>query len=180
MEQSVGMLDYPPTIHGCSIRGGHNDRSDFSHSSNKSTPHGAGYQRICSNAVRANVQQSKRGRASCLLWLEDVYQTDFAITVVAFNLQSELTFAAVPYHDNNGGHVDMGGLLLRTIPGPKLEPGRGEPAFGLAEAERRADQALAARSLLVPAGDSRGMSAAGWHCNAVSSSRSAPGPRAAS
>ena len=45
------------------------------------------------------------------------------------------------------------GLPLITIPGSKLEPGRVQPAFGLAGAERRADQALAARSLLGPAAD---------------------------
>ena len=52
------------------------------------------------------------------------------------------------------------GLPHISIPGSKLEPGRGRPAFGLAGAERMAGQMLAARSLLVPAGDSRGMSAA--------------------
>ena len=53
-----------------------------------------------------------------------------------------------------------GGLPLGTIPGSKLEPGHAQPAVGLTAAERRADQALAARSLLVPAGDSRGTSVA--------------------
>ncbi len=48
---------------------------------------------------------------------------------------------------------DVRGLPLITIPGSKLEPGRVQPAFGLAGAERRADQALAARSLLGPAAD---------------------------
>ena len=46
------------------------------------------------------------------------------------------------------------GLPHITIPGTKLEPGRRRPASGLAEAERRADQMLAARSLLGPAADS--------------------------
>jgi hypothetical protein len=77
-------------------------------------------------------------------------------------------------------HLGLPGLPLRTIPGSKLEPGPARPAFEPAEAERRADQALAARSLLVLAGDSRGMSAAGKHCSAVSSSRSALAPRAVS
>ena len=72
------------------------------------------------------------------------------------------------------------GLPLGTIPGSKLEPGRGQPAFGLAEAERKADQALAARSLLELVVDSRGMSADGWHYSGVSSSRSALAPPAAS
>jgi hypothetical protein len=72
------------------------------------------------------------------------------------------------------------GLPHITMPGSKLEPGRGWPAFGLAEAERRADQMLAARSLLEPAGDSRLRNAGARHCSAVSSSRSAPVPRAAS
>ena len=38
-----------------------------------------------------------------------------------------------------------------AIPGTKLELGRHRPASELAEAERRADQMLAARSLLAPA-----------------------------
>jgi transposase-like protein len=49
--------------------------------------------------------------------------------------------------------VPKTGLPLITIPGSKLESGRVQPAFGLAGAERRADQALAARSLLGPAAD---------------------------
>ena len=52
------------------------------------------------------------------------------------------------------------GLPHISIPGPKLEPGHSQPAFGLAEAERKADQALAARSLLGLAADTRGMSVA--------------------
>ena len=72
------------------------------------------------------------------------------------------------------------GLPHITIPSVKLEPGRGWPAFGLAEAERRADQALAARLLLEPAVDSRARNEGARHCSAVSSSRSALAPRAAS
>ena len=71
------------------------------------------------------------------------------------------------------------GLPHITIPSVKLEPGRGWPAFGLAEAERRADQALAARLLLEPAVDSRARNEGARHCSAVSSSRSAHAPRAA-
>ena len=50
------------------------------------------------------------------------------------------------------------GLPLITIPASKLEPGRVRPALGLTEAERRADQALAARSLLELVAGSRAMS----------------------
>ena len=39
------------------------------------------------------------------------------------------------------------GLPLMTVPGPKLESGRGRPAFRLTGGERNADAALAARSL---------------------------------
>ncbi len=45
------------------------------------------------------------------------------------------------------------GLPHIAIPGTKLEPGRHRPASGLAEAERRADRTLAARSLREPAAD---------------------------
>ena len=48
---------------------------------------------------------------------------------------------------------------LITAPASKLESGRGRPAYGLTEAERRADQALAARSLLEPEIGIRVMSA---------------------
>ena len=75
---------------------------------------------------------------------------------------------------------DVVGLPLGTIPGTKLEPGRRRPASGLAEAERRADRTLAARSPLGPAADSRATSAGGWHCSGVSSSRSALAPPASS
>lgn len=50
-------------------------------------------------------------------------------------------------------HTLLRGLPLITIPGTKVEPGRHQLASGLAEAERRADRMLAARSLLEPAGD---------------------------
>ena len=53
----------------------------------------------------------------------------------------------------SGPNTITGGLPRITIPGTKLEPGRHRPASGLAEAERRADQMLAARSLLEPAVD---------------------------
>lgn len=45
------------------------------------------------------------------------------------------------------------GLPLMTVPGSKLESGRGRPAFGLTEGERRADPALAARSPLALVAD---------------------------
>ena len=50
------------------------------------------------------------------------------------------------------------GLPLITTPASKLESGRAQPAYGLTE-ERRADQALAARSLLEPVVGIRVMSA---------------------
>src|SRR5262249_35621909 len=68
---------------------------------------------------------------------------------------------------------------LKAKPGPKLESGRARPASGLAGGERRADQTLAARSPLVPAGDSRGRRGGGWDCNGVANSRSGPELRAA-
>jgi hypothetical protein len=47
------------------------------------------------------------------------------------------------------------------MPGSKLEPGVTRPAAALAEAERRANQALAARLLLVLAAIAEGVIAAG-------------------
>ena len=66
-----------------------------------------------------------------------------------------------------------------AIPVSKLDSG-GSPASELAEAERRADRTLAARSLLGPAADSRARSVAGWRCNVGASSRSGLELRAAS
>ncbi len=66
------------------------------------------------------------------------------------------------------------GLPLGTIPVSKLESGRAQPASVLAEAERRADRMLAARSLLELAVDSQARSGAGGHCNGAASSQ--PGP----
>lgn len=51
------------------------------------------------------------------------------------------------------------GLPLITTPASELESGRVRPVLGLAGAERRADQALAARSLLEPVIGIRVMSA---------------------
>jgi len=76
--------------------------------------------------------------------------------------------------------VGFAGLPLITVPGPKLESDCVRPASGLAEAERKADQALAARSLLERAVDNRARSVGARHCSAVSSSRSALAPRAVS
>ena len=52
------------------------------------------------------------------------------------------------------------GLPLGAVPVSKLESGRDRPASDLAEAERRAEQMLAARWLLALAVDSRVMSVA--------------------
>jgi hypothetical protein len=49
----------------------------------------------------------------------------------------------------------QGGLPHIAAPGIRLESGRYRPASGLAGAQRRADEMLAARSSPVPAGDSR-------------------------
>jgi hypothetical protein len=51
------------------------------------------------------------------------------------------------------------GLPLEAVPGAKLESGLDWPGSGLAEAGRRAEQMLAARSFRAPAVDSRAMSA---------------------
>ena len=52
------------------------------------------------------------------------------------------------------------GLPHEAIPDIRLESGRCWPASGLAGAQRRAEQTLAARSSRVPAGDSRARNAA--------------------
>jgi hypothetical protein len=54
--------------------------------------------------------------------------------------------------------TSLAGLPLITTLASKLESGRVRPVFGLAGAERRADQALAARLLPEPAADSQARS----------------------
>ena len=78
---------------------------------------------------------------------------------VCLGILTDDTFAKSPQMP--APRADMPGLPLGTIPGTKLEPGRRRPASGLAEAERRADRTLAARSPLGPAADSRATSAGG-------------------
>ena len=57
------------------------------------------------------------------------------------------------------GRGRKGGLPHIAAPGIRLESGRCWPASGLAGAQRRAEQTLAARSSRVPAGDSRARNA---------------------
>lgn len=59
---------------------------------------------------------------------------------------------------NLDDRVEMAGLPPFAVPWIKLDPGRYRPASGLAGAQRRTDQMLAARSSLVLAPGSRAMS----------------------
>ncbi len=81
--------------------------------------------------------------------------SDAAKTWANAHLSKERTElgGAIVGGDRSLAQSSRGGLPLRAIPGSKLGSGPAQPAFGLAEAERRADRMLAARSLLGPAAD---------------------------
>jgi hypothetical protein len=129
------------------------------------------------------MQAPLTGRSILIVEDEPLIDMDMAgpLAEATEKKQAELDAAEEDLGRHTGTLEDqMTGLPHITMPGSKLEPGRGWPASGLAGAERRADQTLAARWLLEPAGDSRLRNAGARHCSVVSSSRSGPVPRAAS
>jgi hypothetical protein len=77
-----------------------------------------------------------------------------------FPVRRRGTFRNVARQDWRNNSWKQCGLPHDAMPGIKLESGRSWPASGLAGAQRRPWQTLAARSSRVPAGDSRARNAA--------------------
>jgi hypothetical protein len=95
-------------------------------------------------------------------------KTDGARVVLAEHTQVAGQLGKVGQVRTEPGHA---GLPHVAVPGIRLESGHCWPASGLAGAQRRAEQTLAARSSRAPVGDIRARSAAARHCSAVATAR---------